>query len=401
MFNNRERTIEKLRNEVLDRAGFEVEPTDEYIDGTLDEVILSDSSLRYMSAAEKRSIKQELYNSLRGMDILEELLADPEITEIMVNGPDAVFVEKNGVISLSDVCFESSERLENLIQRIVGGCNRVVNSTMPIADARLPGGERVNIAIAPVALNGPIVTIRRFSDKPVTLEKLVEWNSLTYEAASFLAELIKDKYSIFISGGTGTGKTTFLNALSEKIPTSERIITIEDSAELRLIGHKNLVSLEARNSNMSGSPEITIRDLIKASLRMRPDRIIVGEVRGKEAFDMLQVMNTGHEGSMCTGHANSCSDCITRLENMVLMAVDIPLPAIRQQITGGLDIIIQLARLPDGRRVVSEITEVAGMNKGEVVLNQLYAYRKIETGKGACSGVLSKVGNLSKRKHTA
>lgn len=383
----------KIKEQVLMNFNLEEEPTDERTEEILDSCILSNEELKCAEVSVKLAIKREIFHSLRGFGVLEELLADPGITEIMVNGPDNIFVEKDGRLSLSDKKFSSTEELEDIIQRIVSGCNRVVNSTNPICDARLPGGERVCIVLAPVALNGPVVTIRRFYDTNVTMNKLVEWGSITPQAAEFLEELVKAKYTIFVSGGTGTGKTTLLNALSDFIPASERIITIEDNAELRLIGKENLVRLEVRGSNSSGCNEIGIRELIKASLRSRPDRIVVGEVRGKEALDMLQAMNTGHEGSMSTGHANSCKDCISRLENMVLMGVDMPLMAIRQQIASGLDIIVQLGRAADGSRKVTEITEVLGYENGEVLLFPLFVYKESESG-----GQLVKVGDLHNRK---
>ena len=313
---------------------------------------------------------------MRKLDVLQELIEDETVTEIMVNGPDSVFVERAGRLTKWDKSFTSKEKLEDVIQQIVGKCNRVVNESMPIVDARLENGSRVNAVIQPVALNGPILTIRRFPDKPVTMEKLIALGSLTKECADFLNALVRARYSIIIGGGTGSGKTTFLGALSEYIPADERIITIEDSAELRLQGIDNLVRLEAKMANINGAGAVTIRDLIKTALRMRPDRIIVGEVRGGEAVDMLQALNTGHEGSFCTAHANSSRDMLSRLEMMVLMGVELPLDAIRRQITAGVDIVIHLGRLRDKSRKVLEISEICGYRDGEIQMQPLYQWQE-------------------------
>ena len=317
------------------------------------------------------------------------------MTEIMINGKDHIFVEQNGTLRELDVGFESVEKLQDVIQQIVAGCNRVVNEASPIVDARLPDGSRVNIVMNPVALNGPIVTIRRFPDKPITMERLLRNDSISSEAAGFLEKLVRAKYNIFISGGTGSGKTTFLNVLSCYIPSEERVITIEDSAELQLQGLPNLVRLETRNSNTEGCREITVRELIRSSLRMRPDRIVVGEVRGGEALDMLQAMNTGHDGSMSTGHANSGKDMLARLENMVLMGMELPLSAIRQQIASGVDVIVHLGRLRDKSRRVLEITEVIGCEDNEYKLNPLFLFEEEgEDGEGRVTGRLQKKGVL-------
>ncbi|MDE6516469.1 MAG: CpaF family protein, partial [Acetatifactor sp.] len=324
----------------------------------IDEVLLEEQLLRLLPVSESHRLRTELFYSLRRLDILQSLIEDPEITEIMINGPGSIFIERAGHLQELDMVFESEEKLQDVIQQIVAGCNRVVNEASPIVDARLSNGARVNIVMNPIALNGPIVTIRRFPDTPVTMEELIHWDSLTREAAEFLQLLVQAGYNIFISGGTGSGKTTFLNVLSGYIPHWERVITIEDSAELQLQGLRNLVRMETRNSNVEGCREITIRDLIRTSLRMRPDRIIVGEVRGAEAVDMMQCLNTGHDGSMSTGHANSARDMLSRLENMILMGMDIPLAAIRKQIVSGIDIIVHLGRLRDRSRKVLEVSEV-------------------------------------------
>lgn len=369
--------------------------TDEEVEDTIDEVLLEQDRMIILPVEVRRRLRQELFDSLRRLDILQMFMEDSSVTEIMINGKDHIFIEQGGKLRELDVGFDSAEKLQDVIQQIVAGCNRVVNEASPIVDARLPNGSRVNIVMNPIALNGPIVTIRRFPDKPITMERLLQINSISQEAAGFLRELVAAKYNIFISGGTGSGKTTFLNVLSHYIPLDERVITIEDSAELQLQGLANLVRLETRNGNVDGCHEITIRELIKSSLRMRPDRIIVGEVRGAEAIDMLQCLNTGHDGSMSTGHANSGKDMLARLENMVLMGMDLPLPAIRQQIASGVDIIIHLGRLRDKTRKVLEITEVVGCKNNEIQLNPLFLFE--ETGqdeKGNIIGCLRKKGVL-------
>lgn len=313
----------------------------------------------------------------RKLDLLQEFLEDDDITEIMINGTQNIFIEKAGRISQSDKRFLSADKLEDVIQQIVAGSNRLVNEASPIVDARLADGSRVNVVLPPVALNGPIVTIRKFAKEVITMNKLMEWQSINSEVSGFLASLVAAGYNIFISGGTGSGKTTFLNALSQYIPKNERIITIEDNAELQIQNIKNLVRLEARNANVEGTGEVTIRDLIKSALRMRPDRIIVGEVRSAEAIDMLQALNTGHDGSLSTGHANSPKDMISRLETMVLMGMDLPLPAIERQIASGLDIIVHLGRLRDKSRKVLEVTEVLGYWDGQIHLQTIYRYEEI------------------------
>ena len=331
----------------------------------------------YCSIDQRVSIVQQVYSSIRGFGLLDTIISDDTITEVMINGHENVFIEQNGRLFKLDKQFESQRRLEDVIQRIVGLAGREVNQANPICDTRLPDGSRVNVVLPPISLCGPILTIRKFSKTPMTIEKLIQYGSITQDIADKLELLVKAKYNIFISGGTGSGKTTFLNALSNFIPKDERIITIEDSAELQIKNIDNLVSLETRNANASGAGQITTRDLIKSSLRMRPERIIVGECRGGEALDMLQAMNTGHDGSLSTGHANSTEDMLSRLETMVLQgAAGLPLEAIRQQIASAVDIIIHLSRLRDKSRKTMEITEVVGYENGKIKLNPLYVFEE-------------------------
>jgi len=333
----------------------------------------------YISIQERVNLTDELYSSIRGLGLLDMIIKDDDITEVMINGTDEIFIEKSGKIQRLNQSFDSQRKLEDIIQRIVGRAGREVNQSNPIVDTRLPDGSRVSVVLPPVALKGPTLTIRKFSKIPMTVEQLIKYKSITPQIAKVLETLVKAKYNIFISGGTGSGKTTFLNALSNYIPNTERVITIEDSAELQIVGIDNLVKLETRNSNSSGKGSITIRDLIKTSLRMRPERIIVGEVRGAEALDMLQAMNTGHDGSLSTGHANSTVDMLSRLETMVLMGAEgLPLEAIRQQIASAVDIIIHLSRLRDHSRKTMEITEVVGLKDGEIELNPLYVFEENE-----------------------
>ena len=326
----------------------------------------------YLSLADKEELSLRVYNSILKLDLLQEFIDDPDISEVMINGYDNIYYEKKGVIHRSDKTFESKEKLEDVVQRIVAGCNKSVNETYPIADARLTDGSRVNIVLYPIALNGPIVTIRRFGKHVLTMEDMVDMEIVSKDVADFLNRLIVAGYNMVISGGTSSGKTTLLNALSNYIPRDERIITIEDNAELRIIGVDNLVTLETRRQLYDESRDITIRDLIKTALRMRPDRIIVGECRGAEAFDMLQAMNTGHDGSLTTAHANSAKDMLLRLEAMVLMAVDLPIDAIRRQIASAVDIVVHLERLPDRSRRITQISEIAGLEKGEIIMNELF-----------------------------
>lgn len=330
----------------------------------------------YLRLSQRLQIAENIYSSIRGLGMLDEIIADEDITEVMINGPDNVFVEKAGKQMKLERTFESREKLEDIIQRIVGKAGREVNQSNPIVDTRLPDGSRVNVVMNPIALNGPIVTIRRFSKEPMTFKKLIEYGSVTPAIRDLLKVLVESRFNIFISGGTGSGKTTFLNAMSNFIPADERVITIEDSAELQIVNIPNLVSLETRNSNSSGEGAITIRDLIKSALRMRPDRIVVGEVRGGEALDMLQAMNTGHDGSLSTGHANSAQDMMSRLETMVLTGAEgLPLPAIRQQIASALDIVVHLSRMRDKSRKTVSISEVVGLDdKNKIILNPLFEF---------------------------
>ncbi len=350
---------------------------DEEIEERIEEIVGQRLRGQYCSIEQRVSIVRQVYSSIRGFGLLDSIMNDDAITEVMVNGPDNIFIEKNGTVQRLDKKFESERRLEDIIQRIVGMAGREVNQANPIVDTRLPDGSRVNVVLPPIALCGPTITIRKFSKNPMTIAKLIEYGSLTQEIADVLEILVKAKYNIFISGGTGSGKTTFLNALSNYIPKNERIITIEDSAELQITGVDNLVGMETRNANAAGVGQITIRDLIKSSLRMRPERIIVGEVRGGEALDMLQAMNTGHDGSLSTGHANSTRDMLSRLETMVLQGSEgLPLDAIRQQIASAVDIIIHLSRLRDHSRKTMEITEVVGYEGGQIILNPLYVFEE-------------------------
>ncbi len=325
------------------------------------------------SLNEKIYLRSRLFNSFRKLDILQELLDDDEIQEIMVNGCDNIFIEKNGQIIKNDVCFDDNEKLEDIIQQIVSRINRRVNTASPIVDARLEDGSRVHVVLPPIALNGPILTIRKFPE-PIDMESLIRYGSITREAAEFMKLIVSAGYNIFISGGTGSGKSTFLNALSEFIPSDERVITIEDSAELRIRHIPNLVRLETRNSNAGGDGEISMSMLIKACLRMRPDRIVVGEVRGKECMDMLTAMNTGHDGSLSTGHANSVEDMLSRLETMVLMGAELPLIAVREQIASAIDIMVHLERMPDKSRKVIEIAEIKSCENGKIQLHSLFKY---------------------------
>ena len=368
--------FQKMRRLLMERLDLSRELSDEEILEVIDDLILNQMRDSFFSLKEKVELRQELFCSVRKLDVLQELIEDEKITEIMVNGPDAIFIEQGGKLTRWDKSFTSREKLEDVIQQIVGRCNRVVNEASPIVDARLENGARVNAVIYPVALNGPILTIRRFPDTPVTMEKLIALGSLPEECAGFLSKLVKARYSIVIGGGTGSGKTTFLGALSEYIPKDERLITIEDNAELKIQGIDNLVRLEAKMANMAGAASVSIRDLIKSALRMRPDRIVVGEVRGGEAVDMLQALNTGHDGSLSTAHANSSRDMLSRLETMTLMGVELPLEAIRRQIASGVDILIHLGRMRDKSRKVLEITEILGFENGEIQTRPLYQWKE-------------------------
>jgi pilus assembly protein CpaF len=368
--------VDGLKNIVRDRIDLKKDPTDQYIKEIIDEVIREESKKEYLSVNKRYELGDKLFNSIRRLDILQPLLEDKTITEIMINGKDNIFIEQNGRISKINSSFESTLKLEDVIQQIVSKVNRVVNEASPIVDARLSDGSRINIVLPPIALNGPIITIRKFPEKPISIEQLIEWGSLSKEVGELLKKMVKAKYNIFICGGTGSGKTTFLNVLSNFIPSDERIITIEDSAELQIRSVKNVVRLETRNKNVEGKGMVNIRDLIKTSLRMRPDRIVVGEVRGAEAIDMLQAMNTGHDGSLSTGHANSTRDMLSRLETMILTGAYIPLEAIRQQIASAIDIMIHLGRLRDKSRRVLEIVEIDCYNQGHIALNPLYKFEE-------------------------
>ncbi len=393
---SREERKKRLRDILADHIDYSMESSDEEILEMIDEMLTRESKAMPLALKEREQMRRELFHAIRKLDVLQELIDDPEITEIMINGPDHIFIEQAGRLHRSSLRFESREKLQNVIQQIVAECNRVVNEASPIVDARLKNGARVNVVLNPVALNGPIVTIRRFPEYPITMEDLVSFGSVSEEVCGWLEKLVKAKYNIFISGGTGSGKTTFLNALSAYIPEEERIITIEDNAELQIKSISNLVSMETRNANVEGCREITIRDLIRTSLRMRPDRIIVGEVRGGEAFDMMQCLNTGHDGSMSTGHANSSGDMLSRLENMILMGMEIPLTAIRQQIASGIDIIIHLGRLRDRTRKVLEIVEILGFEKDAILTGLLYRFEETGTdGAGRILGTLQKKGELT------
>ena len=369
-------TFQSLRMLLMEKLDLARELTDEEILEEIDTLILERMRDSCLSLKEKVQLRQELFHSVRKLDVLQELIEDETVTEIMVNGPDAIFVERAGKLSRWEKTFTSGEKLEDVIQQIVGKCNRVVNESMPIVDARLENGARGNAVVRPVALNGPILTIRRFPDTPITMEKLIALGSLPAECAEFLKTLVRARYSMVIGGGTGSGKTTFLGALSNFIPSDERLITIEDNAELKIQGIENLVRLEAKMANTEGATSVTIRDLIKTALRMRPDRIVVGEVRGGEAVDMLQALNTGHEGSLSTAHANSAEDMLSRLETMTLMGVDLPLEAIRRQIASGVDILIHLGRMRDKSRKVLEITEICGFEDHEIKTRTLYQWQE-------------------------
>lgn len=374
------------------------EVSDEEVREMIDEMVIHCSRQYALSLKDRQQLGREIFDAIRRMDILQELVEEEEVTEIMINGTQGIFIERKGRLFQWDKNFASKEKLEDVIQQIVAKCNRAVNEASPIVDARLENEARVNIVLAPVALNGPIVTIRRFPSHPIGMTDLLAYGSLTQEAAQDLEKWVRAGYNIIISGGTGSGKTTFLNALSQYIPSTDRVITIEDSAELQLQGIPNLVRLETRDSKGEGTTAITIRDLIRSSLRMRPDRIIVGEVRGSEAIDMLQALNTGHDGSLSTGHANSATDMLMRLETMVLMGMELPLSAVRRQIASGVDIIVQLGRLRDKSRKVLEIVEITGYEDGEIVTRPLYQFQ--ETGTDEAGHVMGQLQMCNPLMHT-
>ncbi len=385
---------EILRQRILEQIDLSRDVDDKEIYDTIDQVILLHSKESYISIKDKLMLKREIFNSIRRFDVLQDFIEDSMVTEIMVNGVNNIFYEKSGKLFQSKTRFESVQKLEDVVQQMVSQSNRIINEASPIVDSRLPDGSRVNIVLPPIALEGPIITIRKFPSAPITMEQLISYGSLTPEVAMFLEQLVIAGYNIFISGGTGSGKTTFLNVLSNFIPSSERIITIEDSAELQIRNISNLVRLEVRNANSEGSNEITIRDLIKTSLRMRPDRIIIGEVRDAAAIDMLQALNTGHDGSLSTGHANSPADMISRLETLVLMGTEIPLLAVRKQISSAIDIIVHLGRLRDRSRRLLEITEVLDCVDGDIRFNPIYVFEEKGEEEGRVIGSLNKSNEL-------
>ena len=388
---------EVVRREVMDAIDLSIDVSDEEIRRLIREQIIRKGKEISISLEERSQIETHVFNSLRKLDVLEDLLSDEEITEIMINGPDNIFIEKSGKVFKSKEKFSSEEKLNDIIQSIVANSNKIVNESNPIVDTRLEDGSRVNIVLKPAAVDYSILSIRKFPKEQMTMDRLRGYGAIADEQIEFLRKLVISGYNIFVSGGTGSGKTSFLNALAEFIPADERVITIEDSAELQLKNVSNLVRLEARNANLEGKNEITIRDLLKSSLRMRPDRIIVGECRGAEALEMLQAFNTGHDGSASTGHSNSCKDMLSRLETMVLMGAEIPLMAIRQQIASGIDIIVQLGRLRDKSRKLLEICEVLGIKEGEIELNPLYRFREIDEIEGRIVGKWEKLGELQNK----
>ena len=375
-----EKSLEKIQQEIQEELLRELEQgvsfSDEQMQDEIEIRVLKRGQMEYLTIEEKMELVKKIFNSVRRLDVLQELLEDPVITEIMINGPDHIFIEKGGRLLDSGKKFPSQAKLEDVIQQIVSKVNRVVNEASPIVDVRLLDGSRVNVVLPPVALDGPVMTIRRFPENPFDMDKLLELGSITEEVAVFLRTLVEARYNIFISGGTGSGKTTFLNALSNYIPSTERIVTIEDSAELQIQNIANLVRLETRNANLEGKNEITVRDLVRSALRQRPDRIIIGEIRDAAVIELLSAMNTGHDGSISTGHANSPVDMLRRLETLVLTGMDIPLQAVRSQIASAIEIVVQLGRLRDKSRKVLEIDEVCGIEDGEIVLRPLYKFQE-------------------------
>ena len=381
-----------IREEVLKEIPAGRDICDEELLTHIEEKIERAGQGEYIRLEEKKRLRHTIFNSIRKMDVLQDLLDDDEVTEIMVNGPDHIFIEKKGWMSETGLTFEHSSRLEDIAQQIASEGNRIVNESHPILDARLPDGSRVNIVVPPIAIEGPIITIRKFPKEAMTMKHLIQMGAVTEEVEDFLKKLVVAKYNIFISGGTGAGKTTFLNVLSNFIPRRERVITIEDSAELQIQNVENLVRLEARNANVEGKNEVTIRDLVKSALRMRPDRIIVGEIRDSAAIDLLSAMNTGHDGSLSTGHANSPEDMLNRLETLVLMGMDIPLEAIRQQISSGLDLVVHLGRLRDKSRKVLQVSEVGEVKNGKIQLYPLYVFEEESESDGKVVGTLRATG---------
>ncbi|MDE5862839.1 MAG: CpaF family protein [Lachnospiraceae bacterium] len=378
----------------MERFNLSQELEDEEIQKSIEEAVVERSRDIYLSVDEKQQLKRELFNALRRLDVLSVFLEDEDISEIMINGPHHIFIERQGILSEAEEAFVDEERLRSVIQQIVSSCNRIVNETVPIVDARLADGSRVNVVLPPVALDGAVMTIRKFPKEFFTMERLIEMESITEEAAEFLKCLVRAGYNIFISGGTGSGKTTFLNVLSNYIPGNERVITIEDSAELQIKGIPNLVRLETRNANVEGENAITMSQLIKAALRMRPDRIIVGEVRDMAAMDMANSMLTGHDGSISTGHGNSAREMMVRLETMILMGYDMPVLAIRQQLAAAIDIVVHLGRLRDHSRRVLEISEIIGVKDGEIQMNTLFQFKEYTEEQGKVAGALERIGEL-------
>ncbi len=383
----------KIREEVLEEAGLSHEREDEEVRRQIDERVIRCGREYGLDLKEKEKLGKEIFYELRRLDILQDLIDDPSVSEIMVNGPEHIFIEKEGRVSELDLRFRDEQKLHEVIQQIVSRSNRIVNESIPIADTRLENGSRVNVVLPPAAINGPILTIRRFPDHPFCMEDLLEKGTLSEELALFLEKMVLCRENIFVSGGTSSGKTTFLNVLADFIPADERIITIEDSAELNLKKIRNLVRLEARMPNIEGKNAISIRDLIRTALRMRPDRIIVGEVRSGEAVDMISAMNTGHDGSLSTGHANSCEDMLKRLEIMFLMAADMPIDAIRGQLAAGIELMVHLQRRADGKRRVLSVEELVGYEEGHFLLNPIYRYRRMERSN---EEIWEKVGEISR-----
>lgn len=385
---------QRICERVLQQVPTGVDVDEQYLTDVIDQVITEMGQEQYMRFRDRRKMRREIFNSMRKLDVLQELIEDEDVTEIMINGPRHIFVEKEGSLYETGLTFDSEERLSDIAQQIASEGNRIVNESTPILDVRLEDGSRVNIVMPPIALEGPVITIRKFPKDPLTMEKLVAMGAVTPEADRFLKALVEARYNIFISGGTGAGKTTFLNILSNYIPVSERIITIEDSAELQIRNVENIVRMEARNANVEGKNQVTIRDLIRSALRMRPDRIIVGEIRDATAIDMLTAMNTGHDGSLSTGHANSPKDMLNRLETLVLMGMDIPLPAIRQQISSAIDIIVHLGRLRDRSRKVLAICEIGEVEQGEIQIFPIFSFEEEGEENGRIKGTLKRTSHI-------
>ena len=389
------REMEQLRQKILTKLDLTRDTGAEELEGLIYKEVGAYSRTQGLSLTQREQFEKEIYHSLRKLDVLQELVEDPLVTEIMVNGPDHIFFEKDGRVCQWDRQFYSREKLEDVIQQIVAAGNKLVNEANPIVDTRLRDGSRVNIVLSPIAIDGSAITIRKFPEQPMRMEQLIQLGAVSAEVAAFLKQLVQGGYNLFISGGTGAGKTTFLNALSEFIPSGERVITIEDSAELQIQSVPNLIRLETRNANMEGVREISIRDLIRTSLRMRPNRIIIGECRGAETLDMLQAMNTGHDGSISTGHANSSQDMLKRLETMVLMGMDLPIPAIRAQIASGINILVHLGRLRDCSRKLLNVDEIDGIKDGEIRTHSIYQFVETTAGQeGKVIGTWEKTGVL-------